>query len=98
MSAKQHFELLAQYNQWINANLYRAVATLSPEERNQSRGAFVGSIVGTLNHIMVADITWLLRIRSQHRSTKALQDLAAFPVPSALNQILLEDFDDLAKA
>ena len=96
MSAKQHFELLAQYNQWINASLYHAVATLSPEERNKSRGAFFGSILGTLNHILVADITWLNRIRAQYHSIEALQSLATFPVPGALNQILFEDFDDLA--
>lgn len=97
MSAKQHFELLAQYNQWMNASLYRAAATLSPEERNQSRGAFFGSILGTLNHILVADITWLTRIRAQYGSVGALHALATFPVPSALNQILFENFDDLAR-
>lgn len=95
MSDKQHFELLAQYNQWMNTNLYRVTSTLSHHDLVQARGAFFGSVLGTLNHIMVADITWLSRIRSHHRSIAALKPLDGFPVPSALNQILFEAFPGL---
>lgn len=98
MSDKQHFELLARYNQWMNDNLYRAASTLSPQDLAQTRGAFFGSILGTLNHIMVADITWLSRIRSRHHSVAALHALDSLPVPSALNQILFADFAGLWNA
>lgn len=98
MSDKQHFELLAQYNRWMNDNLYRAVSALTPQDIAQTRGAFFGSILGTLNHILVADITWLSRIRSHHHSIAALQPLDSLPVPRALNQILFEDFGELGNA
>lgn len=54
MADKQHFELLARYNQWMNDNLYWAASNLSPQDLAQTRGAFFGSILGTLNHIVVA--------------------------------------------
>tara|TARA_R100000900_G_C3351441_1_gene166556 strand:- start:39 stop:206 length:168 start_codon:yes stop_codon:yes gene_type:complete len=54
MSLTDHFKLLATYNQWMNTKLYEAAAQLSPQELAADRGAFFGSILGTLNHILVA--------------------------------------------
>lgn len=52
---------LARYNRWQNESLYRAAATLSDTERCADRGAFFGSIHGTLNHILWGDQIWMSR-------------------------------------
>ena len=48
---------LARYNRWQNDNLYGVADTLSDAERRRERGAFFGSIHGTLNHLL-----WAARI------------------------------------
>ena len=54
-----HFRLMARNNLWSNHRLHRACAQLSPEERAEHRGAFFGSIIATLNHILLVD-RWYL--------------------------------------
>ena len=53
--------VLAEYNAWMNGKLYGACATLPDEERKRDRGAFFGSIHGTLNHVLLADSVWMGR-------------------------------------
>ena len=53
MTVKQNFERMAHYNQWMNNNLYKACALLETDELVKDRGAYFGSIIGTLNHIQV---------------------------------------------
>jgi uncharacterized damage-inducible protein DinB len=53
--------LMAAYNEWQNRSLYDAAANLSDEERRKDRGAFFGSIHGTLNHVLWGDRAWLSR-------------------------------------
>jgi uncharacterized damage-inducible protein DinB len=52
---------MARYNAWQNANLTMAAGTLDEAARAADRGAFFGSIQGTLNHLLWADRTWLHR-------------------------------------
>ncbi|HEX9322879.1 MAG TPA: DinB family protein, partial [Xanthobacteraceae bacterium] len=42
---------MAKYNRWQNQNLYGCADRLSDEDRKRERGAFFGSIHGTLNHL-----------------------------------------------
>jgi hypothetical protein len=44
--------LLAEYNAWMNGKLYAACATLPDDERKRDRGAFFGSIHGTLKPVV----------------------------------------------
>lgn len=53
---------LSAYNRWQNSSLYAAADTLSDEARQRDRGAFWGSIEGTLNHILWGDRLWLSRL------------------------------------
>jgi uncharacterized damage-inducible protein DinB len=53
---------MAAYNRWQNRNLYGAADGLSDERRKEPRGAFFGSIHGTLNHLLWADQIWLSRL------------------------------------
>jgi uncharacterized damage-inducible protein DinB len=57
-----HFQTFARYNAWANDRLYAACAQLSDADFRASRQAFFGSILGTLNHILVGDRAWLGRI------------------------------------
>ncbi|MGD9880617.1 MAG: DinB family protein [Reyranella sp.] len=52
---------LARYNHWQNENLYGTADGLTDEERHRERGAFFGSIHGTMCHLLWADQTWLSR-------------------------------------
>ena len=54
MSLKEHFELMAAYNQWMNTKIYEAAGILDETELSRERGAFFGSIIGTLNHLLLA--------------------------------------------
>ncbi len=95
MSLKQHFELMATYNQWMNTNVYNAATTLSQTALTEDRGAFFGSILGTLNHIVVADTIWLKRFATQPAGSEALAGITEQPDPTSLDQVLFEDFDRL---
>jgi uncharacterized damage-inducible protein DinB len=57
--------LLARYNRWMNQRLYAACAGLDDAQRKQDRGAFFGSIHGTLNHLLVGDTAWMNRFTGQ---------------------------------
>jgi uncharacterized damage-inducible protein DinB len=47
--------MLAGYNEWANRRLYDAAGALSDADYRAERGAFFGSVHGTLNHLLVAD-------------------------------------------
>lgn len=96
MDQRQHFILLARYNQWMNTRLYAAAATLDSSALAADRGAFFGSILGTLNHIVTGDIIWLQRFASQGASGATLREVAALPTPRALDKWLFNDLDALA--
>ena len=76
-----HFQTFARYNAWANDRLYAACAQLSDADFRASRQAFFGSILGTLNHILVGDRAWLGRIDG---------------VPSGITRLDEILFDDLA--
>lgn len=52
---------MAAYNTAANRRLYAACALLPDTARRRDRGAFFGSIHGTLNHLMVGDLIWMAR-------------------------------------
>lgn len=94
MSLKNHFELLAAYNQWMNSKVYEAAGQLSATDLAKDRGAFFGSIFGTLNHILVGDTLWLKRFATHPSCLNSLREVADLQNPTSLDQIL---FDDLGR-
>lgn len=54
---------MAAYNGWMNGKIYDAAARLPREEIARDRGAFFKSILGTLNHLLFADLVWLGRFK-----------------------------------
>ena len=51
MITPEYVRTMAGYNRWQNENLYGAADQLSDAQRKELRGAFFGSIHGTLNHL-----------------------------------------------
>lgn len=85
MDALESLQLLARYNHWMNERLYAAAATLPEHAVAQPRGAFFGSLLGTLNHLVVADTVWLQRFAMHPARYPALAAIAAAPAPAALD-------------
>jgi uncharacterized damage-inducible protein DinB len=59
---RSYFNLFARYNQWANLRLYGAVESLSEDLLWMDKGAFFGSLGGTLNHLLVTDRMWSARL------------------------------------
>jgi uncharacterized damage-inducible protein DinB len=57
----EYCELMARYGRWMNERLYARLADLPDVERKRDRGAFFGSMHGTLNHLLWGDRMWLGR-------------------------------------
>lgn len=54
--------VMARYNAWQNDGLRRMVAGMSEDVLRAERGAFFGSILATLNHVLWADRVWMARL------------------------------------
>jgi len=96
MITPEYVSTMAAYNQWINARVYAAARKLPAEELAAQRKAFFGSIIGTLNHIVVADTVWLKRFAMHPSAFISLDPIRTLDKPAALNQVLFPDFDDLS--
>ena len=87
MYSGNRWQLMADYNGWMNERLYAICASLSDEERKRNRGAFFRSIHSTLNHIVWADRAWMTRLGGKSYGTS---------VP--LGTDVFADFDELRDA
>ena len=58
-AALEHARLQARYNRWMNEKVFAAAARLPEAAYRADRGAFFGSIHGTLNHLVLVDRFWL---------------------------------------
>ena len=80
-------KLFAGYNAWANRTLFDAAEALGEAAcRKPSAAAYFGSILGTLNHLLVVDYLWFPRLEGVSRS-----DLR-------LDQVLFDDLAALRKA
>jgi len=81
-----HFRDFGLYNRWANEKLYTFLSSnLDENELNRDLGAFFGTIIGTLNHILVGDLLWMGRLDGRG------------PTPASLDSILHEGLNDLAR-
>jgi uncharacterized damage-inducible protein DinB len=81
-----HFTNLAAYNRWANERIYAAAQQLPQEDLLRPVGAFFGSLLGTLNHLLVTDRVWLARLGDSE------------PPLRSLDTILFTDLCELARA
>lgn len=86
MPNREDLTLLAAYNASMNRKLYAAAAKLPHSELCAGRGAFFGSLFGTLNHIIVGDMVWLNRFMGHPTQFKALDPLRGIPEPASLTE------------
>lgn len=96
MSICNHIVLMASYNEWMNAKLYEAAGRLSQQELAADRNGFFGSLLGTLNHIVVGDTVWLKRFAMHPAGHIALDPVRKLAMPSSLDQVLFTDFAALS--
>ncbi|SLN71836.1 DinB family protein [Roseisalinus antarcticus] len=69
-------QTMARYNAWQNTGLRRIVSDIKPEAFDRDRGAFFGSIGGTLNHLLWGDLIWMSRIAGHAPPPCGLADSA----------------------
>lgn len=74
MISTEHARTMARYNEWQNHSIYAAADTLSDTARRQERGAFFGSIHGTLSHLLWGDLMWLSRFRGREERLGTIKD------------------------
>jgi uncharacterized damage-inducible protein DinB len=79
---------MAAYNAGMNQQIYDAATRLSDSARRQQRGAFWGSIHGTLNHLLWADQMWMSRFDGWDKPVATQKDSAD----------LIADFKTLRRA
>ncbi|MEP2890896.1 DinB family protein [Tateyamaria sp.] len=56
-----YVRLMTRYNAWQNRQLKEMLGGMDDAALRVDRGAFFGSIMGTLNHILWADMLWMNR-------------------------------------
>ncbi len=94
---KKYYQELALYNKWINEKVFSAAANLKKEELSQNRGAYFGSIIGTLNHILIGDIFWFKRFADHHTNYQSLNYFRALSKPNSLDEIRHDELPNLWK-
>jgi uncharacterized damage-inducible protein DinB len=83
---KAHFVMMAKYNAWANARLFRMALALPDELYRKGVGTYFDSLHGTLNHLLVADRIWMRRLTGTGEH------------PNKLNAILFDDLSSLHTA
>ena len=86
MITPAYIRTMAAYNAEMNRRLYGAAARLSETERRASRGAFWGSIHGTLTHILWGDRQWMSRFDDWPKPDTPIKQSAG----------MIDDFAELA--
>jgi len=66
------FALMARYNQWANIRLLEDLASMDENILQSPTGANHASIMGILNHLLLADEAWLHRFTGKGRSPESL--------------------------
>ena len=79
---------MAAYNAEMNRRIYAAAQRMPDAERRLARGAFWGSIHGTLCHLLWGDRIWMSRFDGWEKPAIRLRDSAT----------LIDDFAELQRA
>jgi uncharacterized damage-inducible protein DinB len=90
-----HIRLMASYNATMNSSVYQGARQLPAAELGADRKAFFGSILGTLNHLVNADLIWLKRFAAHPARYPQLAAIRALPDPASLGAIGFSDIDSL---
>ena len=88
MITPAYVRTMAAYNAEMNRRLYDAAKRLPETERRATKGAFWGSIHGTLVHILWGDSQWMSRFDGWQRPATPIKESDHF----------IEDFAELSTA
>jgi uncharacterized damage-inducible protein DinB len=88
MITPSYVRTMAAYNAEMNRRLYAAASRLSDEERRRDRGAFWGSLHGTLVHILWGDRQWMSRFDDWERPATPIKE----------SRGMIDDYAELASA
>jgi uncharacterized damage-inducible protein DinB len=88
--------LMSHYSRWMNQRIFEAAGELDAAELLADKGAFFGSILGTLNHLAVGDTVWLHRFAQHPHRFEAMAGLSEFERPTSLRQTIASDLARLA--
>jgi uncharacterized damage-inducible protein DinB len=84
MISTDYAATMARYNAWQNRSLVAALEGMEEAELRADRGAFFGSILATLNHVLWADRMWMSRLAGWRRPEGGLtESVALAPTPAA---------------
>ena len=79
---------MAAYNAEMNRRLYAAAGRIADPARRQDRGAFWGSLHGTLSHLVWGDQMWMSRFDGWDKPAAIQKDSAT----------MIADFGELQRA
>jgi len=79
----------------MNQKLFQCATQLNADEITKDLGAFFGSIIGTFNHMIVADIIWLRRFAKHPANFDSLQAILGMEQPPSLDKILSPNLNEL---
>ncbi|MDE2580532.1 MAG: DUF664 domain-containing protein [Rhodospirillales bacterium] len=86
MISPAYVRTMAAYNSEMNRRLYTAASRIPDNARRAERGAFWGSLHGTLAHLVWADQYWMSRFDGWERPPARITASAG----------MIEDFDTLS--
>ena len=69
---KEYLSLLADYNAYVNREVYAIAAKIPESDRMKDVGSFHKSLFGVLSHIYASDVGWLRRFKEKVGTYKAL--------------------------
>jgi uncharacterized damage-inducible protein DinB len=83
MITPAYCQTMARYNAWQNTGLRTMIAEMDRDALYLDRGAFFGSIMGTLNHLMWGDTLWISRFDGGEGPDRSIKDSLDFtPTPA----------------
>jgi uncharacterized damage-inducible protein DinB len=85
MITAEFVRTMAAYNAEMNRRVYGAASRLPDAKRREDRGAFWGSIHGTLSHLVWADQMWMSRFDGWDKPD----------VPNPQSGTYVADFDEM---
>jgi uncharacterized damage-inducible protein DinB len=90
--------LMAEYNRIMNQRMIEAAGKMSSAALAEDQGAFFRSVIGTLNHIMVADVMWLKRFSTHPAGNYvSLEPLNKIKMPERLDLILFGELSSFGE-
>jgi len=76
MITPDYVRLLARYNTWQNQQLRACLEALPADQLQADQGLFWGSVFGTANHLLWADMNWMHRFDCAPGHVLAMKDSA----------------------